>query len=225
MGRVVVAEDPAGFTTALLDDPDRRNAVDGTTVGILRDALQEAPGVVLVIGSTNATAFSSGADLALDDAERATVSDNLYALYMSMRSSPKIVISAAAGHAIGAGAQLLIASDIRFGAPSLLVRFAGAGHGLAVGSWGLPGLIGRGRALDLCLTMRPVAADEALAIGLVDQVVDDPLDHARDYAAGICRLDSDVVRRLKEIVSIQDASGALERERALNSRWDGAIPG
>lgn len=224
MGQVVVTEDAAGFSTALLDDPGRRNAVDATTVEVLRDALEKPHGVALVLGSTDGRAFCSGAGLDLNDAERATVSDSLYALYQAMRASPKIIITAAAGHAVGAGAQLLIASDIRVGSPSLTVRFAGAGHGLAVGSWGLPGLIGRGRALDLCLSMRPVSADEALAIGLVDQIADDPLDRARDVATSIGTLGPDVVRHLKEIVSIPDPTRALQRERVLNSRWDGAIP-
>lgn len=224
MGQVDVTEDPAGFTIALLDDPGNRNAVDGATVRTLRDVVHQSPGAVLVLGSTDERAFSSGAGLHLGDTERANLSDSLYSLYQAMRASPKILIAAASGHAVGAGAQLMLASDIRVGSPSLSVRFAGAGHGLAVGSWGLPSLIGRGRALDLCLSMRPVAADEALAIGLVDRVVDDPLQYARDYAERLCALEADVVRRLKEITSIADPVRALDLERELNSSWDGVIP-
>src|SRR5919108_254958 len=73
----------------------------------------------------------------------------------------------------GAGAQLAVAADLRVASPGARIQVAGPGHGLAVAAWSLPSLIGRGRAMDLCLTMRPVGAEEALRIGLVDRLEDD----------------------------------------------------
>ena len=90
-----------------------------------------------------------------------------------MTGRAAIVVAALDGAAVGGGAQLAIAADLRVAAPAAFLQLAGPGHGLAVGAWGLPSLVGRGRALDLCLSMRPVEREEALAIGLVDRVADD----------------------------------------------------
>lgn len=222
---VLIQEDPRGFATVLLDDPEKRNAIDHAAVTALRSALEDATGTVVILGTTDPRAFSSGAGLHLGDAERARVSDSLYELYLAMRRSPKVVVAAAAGHAVGAGAQLLIASDVRFSSPDLQVRFLGPGHGLVVGAWGLPEIVGRGRALEICGSMRIVSAEEALAIGLVDRIALDPLLAAREFAAGLCDLDPRVVQNLKQIASITNPLLALERERESNSRWSGQIEG
>ena len=71
-----------------------------------------------------------------------------------MLASPVIIIASIHGAAVGAGAQLAVASDLRIGSPPARFRFAGPGHGLAVGAWGLPSLVGRGRAAEICLSMR-----------------------------------------------------------------------
>lgn len=223
-GVVRIEDDPTGYRTILLDRPSSRNAIDRDVVDGLQAGITEAPGPVVLLGSTDPRAFSSGADIALDDRDRVSVSDSLYALYLEMRASPKIIIAAASGHAVGGGAQLLIASDLRIGSHDLIVRFMGPGHGLVVGAWGLPSLVGRGRAVDLCLSMRPVAAEEARAIGLVDRLADDPLRDAAAYAAEICGLDVDAVRAVKRITAIPSPADALSEERARNSSWDGSIP-
>ena len=84
------------------------------------------------------------------------------------------MLAALDGPAIGGGLQLAITCDLRIAAPAAWLQARGPGHGLAVAAWGLPTLVGRSRALDLCLTGRRVDAQEALAIGLVDRVEDDP---------------------------------------------------
>ena len=96
---------------------------------------------------------------------------------------------------------------------------------LAVASWGLPSLVGRGRALDLCLTMRPVGAEEAMAIGLVDRVEEDPEGEAVRLATGFAGLDREAAGRVKRVVT--RASGyldALREERAANrAAWSGSV--
>jgi enoyl-CoA hydratase/carnithine racemase len=119
---------------------------------------------------------------------------------------------------------LAVAADLRVGGPQASFRFPGPGHGLAVGAWALPSLVGRGRAVDLCLTMRRVAAEEALAIGLLDRLVDDPVAVALEEAAAFARLDAAAAARVKAITG--QASGlldALESERAGNATWSGAV--
>lgn len=217
-------EERSGIAVALLDRPDRLNALDLETVSAVMAVVdQKKP--VLILGSTSSRAFSSGADTSISDAERAAVSESLYGLYLAMRASSTIIIAAADGHAIGGGAQLLLASDLRIAGRSLSIRFVGVGHGLVVGAWGLPSLIGRGSALELCLTTRPIGSDEALAKGLVERVVDDPLAEAIEVGIAIMALDPALIAAAKTIVAISDADKALQAERSFNSAWGGSIPG
>ncbi|MGH8872671.1 MAG: enoyl-CoA hydratase/isomerase family protein [Acidimicrobiia bacterium] len=220
----VHVEDRDGVRVVLLDRPSKRNALDIYMVEGIREAIGSAPGIAVVVGSTDPRSFSAGADLDLADTDRAAMSDSLYDLYLFMRATPKVLIAAASGHAVGGGAQLLIACDLRLAGPDTAIRFVGPGHGLAVGAWGLPSLIGRGRAMDLCLSMRTVGADEALAMGLVDRVVDEPLDRAIEYGAQVSDLDPGAVAMVKRIIAVSDIGEALRLERAENSAWDGAIP-
>ena len=85
--------------------------------------------------------------------------------------------------------------------------------------------MGRSRALDLCLTGRRVDADEALAIGLVDRVEDDPGGAAVALAAELAELDEPAVARVKAIVArAGDPAAALAEEAAGNRGWTGTLP-
>src|SRR5699024_8039050 len=68
---------------------------------------------------------------------------------------------------------LSTAADLRLASPRARWRWVGPGHGLAVGSWVLPELVGRSRALELTLTGRWLRADEAAAIGFA-RTTEDP---------------------------------------------------
>ena len=208
-----------------LDRPACRNALDRPLVEALLDAFAALEEPVVVLGSSSPGAFCAGADLRLADDERADVSDLLYELYARMTGCEAIVIAALGGPAIGGGAQLAIAADLRVAAPAAFLQLAGPGHGLAVGAWGLPSLVGRGRAMDLCLSMRAVAADEALAIGLVDRVADDADAAALELAAGLAALDPAAAARVKRVAwSATSALEALDAERAANrAAWTGSM--
>ena len=214
-----------GVLRLRLDRPERRNALDRPLLEALLDAFAAPEEPVVVLGSTTPEAFCSGADLRLQDAERAEVSDLLYELYGRITSSDAIVVAALDGPAVGGGAQLAIAADLRVAARTARIRLAGPGHGLAVGAWGLPSLVGRGRAMDLCLTMRPVDAEEALRIGLVDRVVDDASAAAVELAAELARLDPAAAARVKRVAwASARALDALEVERAENrAAWSGSM--
>ncbi|MCI0426201.1 MAG: enoyl-CoA hydratase/isomerase family protein [Actinobacteria bacterium] len=185
--------------------------------------ISESDHLVIILGSTNGAAFSAGADLGLTDVDRAEVSRALYRLYHTIRSKGGIVLAAAGGHAVGGGAQLMLASDIRVVNPDFSIRFVGQGHGLVVGAWGLPALIGRGRALELMLTMRTVGAEEAYGLGLVDFVADDPLQRALRFADVVTGLPGEVVAAVKRISLIADPSKALTEEERQNRGWDGSV--
>ena len=113
-----------------MSDERRRNAVDDAFVVRLNEAIdraEERHDAALVIRSSLEKVFCSGADLTLPDAERALVSDRLYATYQRMLDSPVIFVAEAAGAAVGGGAQLCLASDVCMVTPDAWFRFAGAG--------------------------------------------------------------------------------------------------
>jgi enoyl-CoA hydratase/carnithine racemase len=223
---VLRTDEPAeGVLRLRMDRPDKRNAVDRELAEALLEAFDGPDAAVVVLGSCGPEAFCAGLDLSLQPDERAAVSDLLYELYERMLTSPAPVVAAIAGPAIGGGAQLAIASDLRVAGPDARIRFAGAGHGLAVGAWGLGSLVGRGRAMDLCLSMREVSADEAAAIGLVDRVAEDPDAAALRFATQVTRLDRAAVARVKRLVASDDLLESLRRERRENTvAWSGEIP-
>ena len=223
---VLRTDEPAeGVLRLRLDRPAKRNAVDRELAEALVEAFGSSDAKVVILGSSGPEAFCAGLDLSLEPAERVAVSDLLYETYERMLASPAPIVASIPGPAIGGGAQLAIAADLRVAGPTAQIRFAGPGHGLAVGAWGLGSLVGRGRAMDLCLSMRPVSADEAAAMGLVDRVADDPDAEALELATRLVRLDGPTVARVKRLVTSDGLLEALRRERRDNmSTWSGEIP-
>ena len=222
----LLVDRPAGHVLRLrLNRPDRLNAIDMPLVNALIAAFDEVDASAVVLGSSTPKAFCSGADLDLEDEERARVSDLLYELYEKMVGLPIPIVVALDGHAVGGGAQIAVAGDLRIAGPETKVRVSGPGHGLAVAAWGLPSLVGRGRALDLCLTMRAVSAEEALTMGLVDRIEEDPGRAAVDLASELASLDPGAVGRVKRVVSVaSETLDALREERTGNREsWSGSV--
>jgi enoyl-CoA hydratase/carnithine racemase len=223
----VVERRDDGVVGLWLDRPEKRNALHRPLVDALREQFADRHVRAFVLGSSEPGAFSSGADRSLDDSERAELSDLLYQLYVAMLTSPAPILAAIDGAAVGGGAQLALASDIRIGGSGASLRFVGPAHGLVVGAWGLPSLVGRGRAAELCLSMRTVTADEALSIGLLDRLEDDSRAAAIELAAGVATLDAGAVARAKSVArTASGALAALEEERVGNrAAWSGSLSG
>jgi enoyl-CoA hydratase/carnithine racemase len=217
----------AGVLRVALDRPGARNAVDRAMAdGLLAAFAAVDPDVgAVVLGSTDPGSFCAGADLKVPDAERATISDDLYEIVERIVTLPVPVVAAIGGPAIGGGAHLALAADLRVAGPGAVIRVAGPGHGLAVAAWALPGIVGRARAADLCLTMREVNAPEALSIGLADRLADDPDATAVALAAQLATLDRAAAARVKRLVTA-GLVDALRAEREGNrAAWTGSIEG
>ena len=210
-----------GIAEFVMSSERRRNAVDSAFLDRLNAAISDAEDrgcAVVVFRSTLPGVFSSGADLTLPDAERADVSDGLYAAYQRMLRSPVIFVADVAGAAVGGGAQLCLAADICMVTPDAWFRFAGVGHGLAVSAWALVSTVGRHAAADMCLTMRKVDAAEAVRLGLATPRRD-------ELVAEIARTDPAARRRLKELLTAK-VHKPLQQERTGNrDNWTGSIEG
>ena len=210
----------------LLDAPGRRNALGPAAVDRLLELVAGEPEDLVVLGSSTPGIFSAGADLTLDDATRARLSDRLYELYDALLRRPGPVVAVVEGPAVGGGAQLTTAADLRVASPAARWRWAGPGHGLAVGAWIVPDLLGRGRGLDLTMTGRWLPAEEALAAGFVTAVTDDPWQAALDLAGRLARADRSALARVKQIATSEGLLGRLAEERRRNREsWNGAAPG
>jgi enoyl-CoA hydratase/carnithine racemase len=220
-----VERNPAGYRRLLLSRPRQHNALDVGLARALRDAFAEdLPGPV-VLGSTEPLVFCAGADLTMSDADLAIVSDLLYDCYEIMVTRPGPVIAAVGGPAVGGGAQLAAAADVRIAGPSARLRFAGPpGFDLAVGAWVLPDLVSRGRALDLITTARWVDAAEALSLGLVSQVTPEPLQAAAGLAEGLLARGPGSAAKAKMIMTLGGLLDRLHAEHQANrSAWAQAL--
>ena len=101
--------------------------------------------------------------------------------------------------------------------PGARFRWTGPpGRGLAVGAWLLPGLVGRGAALELTMTGRWVDAAEALRIGLVNRVDAEPGQLAAVLAEGLAGRGAATAGRVKLIASADGLLDRLHAERAAN---------
>jgi enoyl-CoA hydratase len=159
-----------------IDRQERRNAVDGPTADALEECFErfeaDDEARVMVLTGAGELAFCAGADL-----KSITTLDPTRAggpLGFTHRTASKPTIAAVAGWCTAGGVELALWCDLRIAAE-------GATFGLFERRWGvplidggtqrLPLIVGLGRALELILTGRPVEAEEALRIGLVNEVV------------------------------------------------------
>lgn len=161
---------------ATIDRPATRNAIDQELVDRLHDLcaeLEASPRLLILTGAGGV--FASGADIAELRERRA--SDALAGINTSVirrvRMLPMPVIAAIDGYALGGGAELAYAADLRIGSPAVRIGNPETGLGIiaaAGGTWRLPEIVGEARAADLLYTGRILDAAEALAWGLVSAI-------------------------------------------------------
>jgi enoyl-CoA hydratase len=193
MATSVRVERAGSVTTVVLDRPEARNAVDRATAQALADAFrafeQDPSSRVAVLFGGGGT-FCSGADLkaiAAGDPNR-TEPDGDGPMGPTRMVLGKPVIAAIAGHAVAGGLELALWCDLRIAEHDAVLGVFCRRFGVPLvdgGTVRLPRIVGMGRALDLILTGRPVDADEALAMGLVNRVV--PRGTARTAAETLAR--------------------------------------
>ena len=221
MGEELRYERIGAAAVLTIDRPQRRNAVDDATARRFRQGLRDfeadEDARVLVLTGAGGEAFCAGADLKALDLDV----DHPEGPMGPTRLTPaKPAIAAVDGWCLAGGVELALWCDLRIATP-------GSTFGLFERRWGVPLLdggtqrlprtIGMGRALELILTGRPVDAEEALRIGLVNEVVapGNHLERALELAERIAAFPQETM--------LADRRAALERLRPAPGR--GPRPG
>ena len=178
----IVDERHDGVAVITLNRPEKLNALSFDLVRELDEALtahetDDAVKAVILTGAGE-RAFSAGADIhemaALSSEELAQRQEFRGAAIWHIASYAKPLIGAINGLAYGGAALLASTLDLRIGCERSQFRFLAASYGRVNSTWSLPLLVGLPKAKELLYTGRAVAADEALDIGLLNQVVPAP---------------------------------------------------
>ena len=189
IGHVVLDRPPANsYDRAFLDELD----------AAIEDARRDDAVKAILVRSANERFFSAGADINVFakgdlDVQNAFVVCANEAMG-KLEAVPKVVVAAINGHCLGGGLEIALCCDFRIAAEGAYrIGLPEVTLGLLPGTGGtqrLPRLIGRQKALDLMLRGRTLTPQDALAAGVVDEVVpagmllDKALERTRAYATG-----------------------------------------
>jgi len=206
-----------GVAVVMLDNP-KVNALSTALLGQLEaaatDLTVDPPGAVVITGGERL--FAAGADISeFGGPDEARLVGGAFVRALdAVAAIPRCVIAAVSGFALGGGCELALACDLRiaaerakFGQPEILLGVIPGG----AGTQRLARLVGSSRAKELILTGRQVGADEALRIGLVNEVVPNESLHERAFA-----------------LATELAAGAVVAQglakRAIDEGLDGPLP-
>lgn len=177
-----------------IDRPERRNAVDGPTASALGAAyerwLADEEARVLVLAGAGDRAFCAGADLKSLESFAPRLDAPGGPLGFTRLTPPKPTIAAISGWCLAGGLELALWCDLRVAAEGSRLGFPERRWGVPLvdgGTQRLPRMVGLGRALDIILSGRLVEDAEALAIGLLTEVVTPGrhVDRALEMAEGL----------------------------------------
>ena len=218
--RVIITPSDTGIAEVCLNRPNKRNALDHALFEEIAEAgesLRGTPGLRAVILHGAGEAFCAG----IDTAEFLRMAADIDAVRAEMRAARPgapnrfqrpvtiwahldvPVIAALQGVAFGAGIQLALGADFRISAPDTRFSIMESRWGLIPDmglTQSLPRLMRADQAKDLVLTGRIFDASEALALGLLTRIAADPLQAARDMAAGFTAVSPDVLRAGKHLI-------------------------
>lgn len=169
--------------------PERANAVTRDGLEELEGAVGDADTPVVYITGADGV-FCAGADLdtvaSLDESAAEAFAQLGQRVASTIEETDSVVVAGVDGPARGGGVELALACDVRVATPT--ASFAEPGVELGIfGAWGgtarLPEVVGQGEAMDLAVSGRAVDAEEALRMGLVSRITDQPRTVADEIAA------------------------------------------
>lgn len=194
---------------ATLSRPEKRNAIDQQLVDELHElcaSLEQTPQTLVIHGE--GSTFAAGADIAqLRERRAADARAGINTrVFQRINALPMPVIAVLDGYALGGGAELAYAADIRVGTPTLKIGNPETGLGIiaaAGASWRLRELVGEPLAAEILLAGRVLDAEESLRAGLITHLEDDhdaALAHATSIAERIAKLDPAATQASKRVL-------------------------
>jgi enoyl-CoA hydratase/carnithine racemase len=206
------------IATITLNRPDKLNAFTGTMREELLDSLRSCENdpevrVVIITGAGRAfcaggdVEFMSGLQKSADTTSFRKLLDAGRDVILQITSMPKPVIAAINGIAAGAGCNLALACDYRIASEhaKLSESFVRIGlHPDWGGTWLLPRLVGRSRAMELMATGRMVDAAEALTLGMVDRVATDLASETETLAQSLAAAPPIAIAGIKRALDLSD---------------------
>ncbi len=209
----LLVEHDGPVTLVTINRPERRNAVDSLCADQLREVFlafdsDDARSVAVLTGAQGS--FCAGADLkAVAEGDRRPIPDHGPGPMGPTRLTlSKPVIAAVEGYAVAGGIELALWCDLRVAAEDAIFGVFCRRFGVPLcdlGTVRLPRIVGHGRAMDLILTGRAVAAPEALTMGLANRVV--PPGEALSAAVGLAHQ----LAALPQVCLRSDRMSALEQ--------------
>ncbi|BBY05590.1 enoyl-CoA hydratase/isomerase family protein [Mycobacterium noviomagense] len=230
---MVDVEFDQGLAVLTIDRPHARNAIALETMEQLEKALDAAEGAsALVITGAGDRAFVSGGDLKelsslRSEADAAAMARRMRTICDRLAGFPAPVIAALNGHALGGGAEVAVAADIRVAADDIKIGFNQVALEI-MPAWGgaerLAALIGRGKALLLAGSGTVLDAAEAARIGLVDVVLPRSLfdEGWRSLARSLANRPAAEIKRVISGVSADEAIASFARLWVADAHWQAA---
>src|ERR1700720_113774 len=187
--------------------------IDGLHIGL--DAADALPAKVIVVSSALPGFFAAGADIkhmsSVDAASFGAYGDALRAAVERLAAHPAVSVAAIDGLALGGGLELAMACTLRVAGAGARMGLPEIKLGLIPGAGGtqrLPRLVGMDRAMAMILSGEPVPAQQALADGLIDEIVEGDLTAA---AVAFARR---VLAEKRPLRRVRDLEGKIEPLRA-----------
>lgn len=222
-----------GLVVLTIDRPHARNAIALSTMGELEEALDAAAGAqAVVIRGGGDRAFVSGGDLKELSAlrtieEAAAMASRMRAICDRIANFPAPVIAALNGHALGGGAEVAVAADIRVAADDIKIGFNQVSLEI-MPAWGgaerLAALVGKSKALLLAGSGTVLTAGEAERWGLIDRVVSRASfdDEWRTLARSLANRSAGPIKKVIAGVTPTEAINAFAELWVSDEHWAAA---
>jgi enoyl-CoA hydratase len=222
-----------GLAVITINRPNARNAIAPQTMDQLEQAIAGAEGALcLVIRGEGDKAFVSGGDLKelsslRTEGQAAAMAWRMRSICDELANFPAPVVAALNGHALGGGAEVAVAADVRVAADDIKIGFNQVSLEI-MPAWGgaerLAALVGRGRALMLAGTGTVLTADQAERVGLVDRVLPRATFETewRSLARALTNRPAGEIKRVIKGVPADDAVAAFASLWVSDEHWAAA---
>lgn len=222
-----------GLAVITIDRPHARNAIAPETMDQLDKAIDAAEGArALVIRGAGDRAFVSGGDLKelstlRTEGQAAAMAWRMRSICDRLAGFPAPVIAALNGHALGGGAEVAVAADIRIAADDIKIGFNQVTLAI-MPAWGgaerLAALVGRGRALLLAGSGTALSAAEAQQLGLIDRMLPRGAfeEGWRSLARSLAAAPATEIKRVVAGAPAAEAVAAFARLWVGDAHWQAA---